>query len=227
MAQIDNAKSFRGSYIRVTRLDAAGKLVNAADACFVSKSFIKVSFTPEYEEGEEHKQQNADGSYCLQLKLPDTLKRVNIELSVCDPAPELSEMLSGGKVLKKNLDLGGAGAKDYAIGWAFPDVGEIHDSGVAIEVWSQAVLTDTVAGTYPYWHWVFPKVNLRPSGSREFSTNVMANTFEGFGTGNVQFKTGPDTKWPFPENTTTPALYARVEESDLPKKLGLQAVPIV
>ena len=75
MAQIDNAKSFRGSYIRVTRLDAAGKLVNAADACFVSKSFIKVSFTPEYEEGEEHKQQNADGSYCLQLKLPDTLKR--------------------------------------------------------------------------------------------------------------------------------------------------------
>src|SRR3954462_5036542 len=93
----DYAASVSGVAIRVTRLNASGGLV--ATQSYTSRSFIRVSFTPEYEEGDEITEKNADGTVCVPFKAPDPLKRATREVAVCDPDPILSSMLSGGVLL--------------------------------------------------------------------------------------------------------------------------------
>jgi hypothetical protein len=198
----------QGVAIRVTRLDAGGQLI--PNESYTSKSFIRVSFTPEYEEGDEITEKNADGTVCVTFKAPDTLKRVTMEVAVCDPDPVLSQMLSGGVVLAGDTPLA-------PLGWASAEVGEDPSGdGVAVEVWSRAIVDGKPANPNPYFHWVFPYVKTRLGGDRVIENGLLANTYEGFGVGNLEFGSGPDgttadpnTAWRWPEVTNRPYMYAR------------------
>jgi hypothetical protein len=206
MAQ-DYAASVSGVAIRVTSLNTLGELVAAES--YTSKSFIRVSFTPEYEEGDEITEKNADGTVCVSFKAPDTLKRVTMEVAVCDPDPVLSSMLSGGVVLAS-----GTGPTLEPAGWASAEVGEDPSgNGVAVEVWSRAIVDGKPASPNPYFHWVFPYVKTRLSGDRVIENGLLANTYEGFGVGNSEFGEGPaadgDTGWKWPSVTNRPYMYAR------------------
>ena len=53
MATQDYAASIQGVSIRVTRLDANGNLLNGPGDSYTTSAFMRVSFTPEYEEGDE------------------------------------------------------------------------------------------------------------------------------------------------------------------------------
>lgn len=202
MAQ-DYASSIAGSAIRVSRLRADGTIATGATASYKLESFISVSFTPEYEEGDEITQKDANGAVCVSFKQPDTLKRVSIEIAICNPDPEFTEITSGGLLLEDS------GTTD-SVGWAAPEVGvDANPNGVAVEVWSKAVQAGKIAAANPYWHWVFPYVKVRPSGTRVIENGLLANTFEGFGVGNVGFGDGPDGSWLFPSATNRPYAYAR------------------
>jgi hypothetical protein len=207
MAQ-DYAASVQGVAIRVTELTNTGSLKSQS---YTSKSFIRVSFTPEYEEGDEITEKNADGTVCITFKAPDTLKRVTMEIAVCDPDPILSAMLSGGVVLAGDVD-----GDTEPLGWASAQVGEDPSGdGVAVEVWSRAIVDGKPANPNPYFHWVFPYVKTRLSGDRVIENGLLANTYEGFGVGNSQFGEGPDqtttgdTSWRWPSVTDRPYMYAR------------------
>ena len=93
------AASVAGVSLRVTRLDAEGNLLNGPTDSYLTTAFIRVSFTPEYEEGDEITEKAADGTVCVSFKAPDTLKRVNMEIAICDPDPEISALMSGGLIL--------------------------------------------------------------------------------------------------------------------------------
>ena len=209
----DYAASVQGVAIRVTKLNNTGGLVAAES--YTSKSFIRVSFTPEYEEGDEITEKNADGTVCVTFKAPDTLKRVTMEVAVCDPDPILSQMLSGGVVLA-----GGTAPNTEPLGWASAQVGEDPSGdGVAVEVWSRAIVAGKPANPNPYFHWVFPYVKTRLSGDRVIENGLLANTNEGFGVGNAAFGEGPDTsgsttpntQWSWPSVTDRPYMYARTD----------------
>ena len=62
-----------------------------------------MSFTPEYEDGEEITEKAADGTVCVSFKAPDRLKRATMELAICEPDPELTALLAGGVLLSRNL----------------------------------------------------------------------------------------------------------------------------
>jgi hypothetical protein len=62
-----------------------------------------MSFTPEYEDGEEITEKAADGTVCVSYKAPDRLKRVTMELAICEPDPELTALLAGGVLLTRNV----------------------------------------------------------------------------------------------------------------------------
>lgn len=193
------AASVQGASIRVTRLAADGSLATGASASYVMSSFIRVSFTPEYEEGDEFNEKQADGTVCITYKAPDTLKRVTLELAICNPDPEFTELLAGGTILSSAGD---------TVGYAASEVGvDPNPDGAALEVWSYAVKGGKRSSTNPYWHWVFPYVKMRPGGDRVIENGVMANTYEGWGIGNTGFGTGPDTNWPFISDR--PYQYAR------------------
>lgn len=205
----DYAASIQGVSIRVTRLDAAGNLLNNAGDSYTTSAFMRVSFTPEYEEGDEITEKSADGTVCVTYKAPDTLKRITMELAICEPDPELTALVSGGLLLRKNLGTFAAPNRS-SVGWAAPAVGDDPaGNGVALEVWSYAIKEGRRAATLPYFHWVFPYCKLRQSGDRVIENGMLANTFEGYGLGNSVFGDGPDGRWEFPVAAERPYSYAR------------------
>ncbi len=209
MATQEYAASIQGVSIRVTRLDASGNLLNGAGDSYTTSGFMRLSFTPEYEEGDEITEKAADGTVCVTYKAPNTLKRITMELAICEPDPELTQLLSGGLLLRKNL--GTFAAPDRkSIGWSSPSTGDDPaGNGVAIETWSYAIIDGKKAPTYPYFHWVFPYVKLRQSGDRVIENGLLANTFEGYGLGNAEFGLGIDERWEFPVAAERPYSYAR------------------
>jgi hypothetical protein len=211
MATQEYAASIQGVAIRVTRLDALGNLLNGPGDSYTTSAFIRVSFTPEYEEGDEFTEKSASGAVCISYKAPDTLKRITMELAICEPDPELTNLLSGGLLLTKNLGTF-ADPNRKSIGWAAPAVGDDPSgNGVAIEAWSLAIVDGKKASVLPYFHWIFPYAKLRQSGDRVIENGTLANTFEGFGLGNVEFATGLDERWEFPVATDRPVAYARTD----------------
>ena len=209
MATQEYAASIQGVSIRVTRLDAAGNLMTGDADSYTTSAFMRISFTPEYEEGDEITEKGANGVVCVTYKAPDTLKRITMELAICEPDPELSALISGGLLLRKNLGTA-EDPNNKSIGWAAPGVGDDPaGNGVAIEAWSHAVKDGKRAGTLPYFYWVFPYVKMRQSGDRVIENGLMANTFEGYGLGNANFKSGIDGRWEFPVAAERPYAYAR------------------
>ena len=209
MATQDYAASIQGVSIRVTRLDAAGNLLNTPGDSYTTSAFMRVSFTPEYEEGDEIVEKSANGTICVSYKAPDTMKRVTMELAICEPDPEITNLISGGLLLRKNM--GTFAVPDRkSIGWAAPAVGDDPaGNGVAIECWSFAIKDGKRASSLPYFHWVFPYARLRQSGDRVIENGMMASTFEGYALGNVTFGNGLDDRWEFPVATERPYSYAR------------------
>jgi hypothetical protein len=209
MATQDYAASIQGVSIRVTRLDASGNLLNNDGDSYTTSAFMRMSFTPEYEEGDEITEKSADGTICVSYKAPNTFKRITMELAICEPDPELTQLISGGLLLRKNL--GTFAAPDrQSIGWSAPAVGDDPSGfGVAIECWSFAVSDGRRAATRPYFHWVFPYCKLRQSGDRVIENGMLATTFEGYGLGNVGFGNGLDDRWEFAVATERAYSYAR------------------
>jgi len=211
MATQEYAASIQGVSIRVTRLDAAGNLMTGPADSYTTSAFMRVSFTPEYEEGDEITEKGANGVVCVTYKAPDTLKRITMELAICEPDPELSALISGGLLLRKNVG-SSTDPNHKSVGWAAPGVGDDPaGNGVAIEAWSHAVKDGKRAGVLPYFHWVFPYVKMRQSGDRVIENGLMANTFEGYGLGNANFQGGIDGRWEFPVAAERPYAYARTD----------------
>lgn len=207
MATQQYAASVQGVAVRVTRLDAAGNLLTGTSDSYTTSSFTRVSFTPEYEDGDEITEKAADGTICVSFKAPDTLKRVTMEIAICEPDPEFTALVSGGVLLTRTVD-----GKRQSVGWASAQVGEDPSrDGVAVEVWSYAVINGKKAGVNPYYQWIFPYVKVRQSGDRVIENGLLANTFEGFGLGNESFGSGIDGRWRWPAATDRPYLYSRVD----------------
>lgn len=211
MATQEYAASIQGVSIRVTRLDASGNLLNTAGDSYTTSGFMRLSFTPEYEEGDEITEKGADGTVCVTYKAPDTLKRITMEIAICEPDPELTQLMSGGLLLRKNTGTFAAPARK-SIGWSSPSTGDDPAGyGVAIECWSHAIIDGKKAATLPYFHWVFPYAKLRLSGDRVIENGLLANTFEGYGLGNTAFSSGLDERWEFPTAAERPYSYARAD----------------
>lgn len=206
MAQ-NYASSVQGVAIRATRLNANGSTATGASASYVLNSFIRVSFTPEYEEGDEITEKTASGEVCVTYKAPDTLKRVNLEVAICQPDPEFTELVAGGTLLST------AGT---VVGYAAAATGaDALPNGASLEVWSKAISGGIQAPVNPYFRWTFPYVQLRPTGERVIENGLMANVFEGYGVGNATWGDGPQNDWPFPAVTDRAYSYARVASAPL------------
>lgn len=214
MAQ-DNASAVAGLAIRLTRLTASGTLAVGPSASYVTKKFVSLSHTPEYETGDEFTTKAADGTVCASWKAPDTLKRVTISIALCDPDPEFTEMIAGGTLLT---------AAGKSVGWQAPLVGvDATPNGVAIEVWSIANSGGRQAAVNPYWHFVFPYAQMHMAGERAIQNDLMATSFEGWAVGNAGFGDGPAAPtWPFA--STSPVAMART--TAIPAGTGYQAVVV-
>jgi len=175
MAYRDGASSVQGILMRITPLAVEGT-IDPTKPVHWTKGFISLSFSPEITTGDEIETKAADGSVCVSWKADDSLKRINVNLSLCNVDPEALVLLTGGQTLMNDTD--------QAIGYTSAPVGSSVGNPVAIEVWSYRNVGGK-PGTPPYWHWAFPYVKVRYDGEREFGNAALANTFTGQGVGNA------------------------------------------
>ena len=211
MATQNRAASVQGAAIRVTRLDAAGNLMTGPYDSYTTNAFMRVTFTPEYEEGDEITEKGADGTVCVTYKAPDTLKRLTMEIAICEPDPEFSSLVGGGVLLTRQTTPGDAGTAQ-AVGWSTTKVGENPSgNGVALEVWSYAVAGGKRASYNPYFHWVFPYAKMREDGERVVQNDILATEYTGWSVGNDSFGSGPDGSWAYPNATDRPYMFARTD----------------
>jgi hypothetical protein len=175
MAYRDGASSVQGILMRITPLTVSGA-IDATKPVHWTKGFISISFSPEVTTGDEIETKAADGSVCVSWKADDSLKRINMNVSLCNVDPEALMLLSGGKAIVDGTD--------KAIGYSSAPVGSTVGNPVSLEVWSYRNVGGK-PGTPPYWHWAFPYVKVRYDGEREFGNAALANTFTGQGVGNA------------------------------------------
>ena len=199
----DYASSIQAVALRVTSLTPTGAPLAGPDTSYTTSKFTRVSFTPEYEDGDEIQEKAANGDICIYYKMADVLKQTNVEVAICNPQPELTMLLAGGNTI--------VGAD--VLGYKAPITGQDPDpDGCGIEVWSRAITGGKPAAVNPFWRWVFPHCRFKFSGERAMENGAMGNAFEGQSNGNAAFDTGPSAPdWPY--GTDRSFQYARVGQA--------------
>lgn len=201
----DHAASVQGVALRVCQLNPDGTPKVGDKTAWVTTAFMRFGFTPQYTTGTEIEEKGADGNICVYYRTADVLKAVNFTLTICAPDPELTELLTGGTLLTEG---------DETVGYAAPDIGvDGTPNGVALEVFSHAIVAGRPAVVNPYWRWMFPFAKMKFSGDRTMENGAMGSAFEGWGYGNPQYGAGAAGDWPF--TTAAPFQYARVSTAPL------------
>lgn len=138
--------------IRLVKLDECGVPVTGAGSMvIVSKGFVSVEAEPDYEEGEEFTQRNANGELCINDKDPDELKRVGLNVTLCEIDPEMLEVATGERLLTSSNGVTGTGM-------AF---GEGQLAGrFSMELWQPVAGAGAcdASGNQQFVYWAFPNV---------------------------------------------------------------------
>lgn len=166
------ASPIKARVARITRLDICGVPVTGAGGQVVTDGFIQISPSPEYEDGEEFLQKNANGDPCVNDRDPSFLKRVGLSVDFCRIDPDAVVLMTGERLLTTGgpvtgtgvafgeglllarfglevwQPLAGSGAcsatgQQFFMYWAFPNVGNARISDFTFE---NAPLTFTVEG---------------------------------------------------------------------------------
>ena len=125
-------KSFnllRGWTIRVTRLDACGRIDEGPVSALVSDGFISVGITSNITETDAISVTNARGKVCAQSPAESELESHAVTITFCEVNPELYAMLTGNDV---EYDANGD-----AVGFRSSAGRNLSGTGVALEMWSQ------------------------------------------------------------------------------------------
>lgn len=85
-----------GKRIRVTQLGSGGQVPASAtaDSFLATDGFIRVNISAEVEDGTEIITKKADGTYCVNEKQANSLKRLNLEIEFCGVNPALLGLVS-------------------------------------------------------------------------------------------------------------------------------------
>ncbi|OFW55851.1 MAG: hypothetical protein A2Y75_05400 [Candidatus Solincola sediminis] len=141
----------KGRVVRVVTLDACGNPVTGASSSqVVTRGFISVKSTPQYEDGAEYTQKQADGSLCVSDKDPAQLKRVALEAVFCVLDPDLIVIAAGARLLNSGTATG--------TGAAFN--GSVNANRFSLEVWQDISGRGAcnISGQQQYLYWAWPNV---------------------------------------------------------------------
>jgi hypothetical protein len=102
----------KGTHIRVVKLDECGvPVTGASSAVFVTKGFVQVAMEPQYEDGEEFFERNADGDACVNQKDSPTLKRMQLTIDFCNVDAEMAAYILNARLLTAGAATTGTGVR--------------------------------------------------------------------------------------------------------------------
>jgi hypothetical protein len=116
--------------MRIVKLDTCGVPVTGATSLVVTTNgFVQVNMEPDYEDGEEFFERNADGVACVNQKDKPTLKRFSLTVDFCSVDPVAAAYVMDGRLLDTvSPATTGTG---FAIGEGEPD------NQFSLEVWQR------------------------------------------------------------------------------------------
>lgn len=107
--------------------------------------------------------------------------------------------LTGGTAPAVNVATTTPGNNLTDIGYRAPQVGaEANPNGVGLEFWTRAIDEGAYAAQLPFFHWVLPRAQLRPSDNWTLSgEDPLLPGFEGTCTQSQNWGNGPADDWPY------------------------------
>jgi hypothetical protein len=174
--------SFGLCAVRVTRVDAAGNVIAGSNA-YVTDKPLSLSLTPNIETGNSFSVRNGCGCSIARFKAPDTFNWFEFTFVQAALEPEMQAFLLGAETIVDGADV---------VGLAFPLALECDEDepAVALEFWTQHVVGSGQDGTYPWFHWVFPKTVWQLSDNT-FEEDIAQPSLTGFSRTNQQWGDGP------------------------------------
>jgi PKD repeat protein len=140
------ASYVRGRMLRVTRLDACGRVVYGDDSVVTSKGFVSVAYTANVDDGEEINVPNAAGERCIYEPANPSFLGYTVEVTFCNVDPDLYAMMTGQRVVTD--------AFGDVVGFTMDTAVNAQDSAFALEVWAGSPATGGCAegaeGNYGY-----------------------------------------------------------------------------
>lgn len=139
------ASAFKGKVARVITLDTCGNPVTGASSSVISTGFISVKFTPQYEDGTEYTEKDANGVLCVNELGDSQLKYFEVEAKFCVLNPDISVVIGGGRLLSSSAT---------GVGAAFGS--NSSPAHFSIEVWQDVSGTAAcdASGNPQYVYWV-------------------------------------------------------------------------
>lgn len=140
------ASYVRGRVLRVTRLDACGRVVYGDDSVVTSSGFVSVAYTANIDDGEEINLPNANGDRCVFVPAKPSFLGYTVEITFCNVDPDLFAMMTGQRVVTD--------AFGDVVGFTMDTAVSSDDSAFALEVWAGSPTTagcaEGATGTFGY-----------------------------------------------------------------------------
>lgn len=94
------AAPIKGTHIRVVKVDNCGVPVTGTSSLVViTKGFVQVQMEPQYEDGNEFFERNADGLACVNQKDAPILKRMQLTIDLCEVDPVMAAYVMSARLL--------------------------------------------------------------------------------------------------------------------------------
>lgn len=187
------AAPIKGTHLRIIKVDDCGNPVTgAASLVVVTKGFVQVVMDPDYEDGEEFFERNADGEACVNQKDKPTLKRFTLTVDFCNVDPTAAAYVLSARLLDTT------GSPTTGTGWALSE-GE-PDNKFSMEVWQRVAGSGACdpSGVQRYIYNAWPHVGNTKVGSYTIENGRSTLQFVGetFGSGsNWGNGPGAGTSW--------------------------------
>lgn len=146
------AAPIKGTHLRLVKVDTCGiPVTGASSLVIVTKGFVKVDQDPDYEDGEEFFERNADGQVCVNQKDKPTLKRMKLTVDLCDVSPDAMAFLLDARLIANSGATTGTG---FAVQAGEPD------NFFSMEVWQRVAGSGACDPSglpnyiYNAWPWV-------------------------------------------------------------------------
>ena len=195
----------RGRMMRLTRLDDCGTPVEGPASTLVTKGFVQVVTTPEYQDQEDITQTDANGDTCVDDQSDPALRWLGLQIDFCNIDPNAIEIITGAPLVVDD-----AAPTPNAVGFRW-DAAVLGTANFALEIWSGiAGQACGASGFETYGYWLYPYVVQAQIGeytvaNAALTLSLTARTSPGSGWGVGPYDVVRDVLTPFaPAPLVTP-----------------------
>lgn len=174
--------SFGICTVRLTRVDAAGKVIAGLNS-YVTDKPISVALNPNIETGQTFSVRNGCGCSIARFKAIDIFNWFEFVFTQAALEAEMQAFLLGADTIADGANVVGV---NYPGALACDD----DEAGVALEFWTQHIVGSSQDAQYPWFHFVFPKT-IWHLDNNTFAEDITQPAVAGFSRTNAMWGDGP------------------------------------